>query len=245
MILAKRKEIVYRTVEPQHRDAVLAVLTEAFVNEPSTAGCSLGRPSYDQWHRFTDFFMDECIANGLSVAAFDEDNGQTVAGAFINRDFLRPLPPGLETFIQDPSPFAPIVETLVTIDEAWFAQHPEIERTEIGRVADLWMLGVSPVYSRRGIASQLTELSLRRVRQAGFEFAIVECTGAYSQRTMERAGCACISELPYTKLIWKGQAVFRNVAEPHSKWAIYEKDLQVTGQSPSPAGARGRARRHT
>lgn len=221
----KADDIVYDVVRPSHRQGVLAVLTRAFVNEPSTAGQSIGRPGYAQWRRFTEMFMDECSTNGLSIMALDGRDGETVAGAFINRDFLRPPNPGFSAFIADPSPFGPIARALESIDEAWFARHPEIDRSETGRVADLWMLGVHPDYRGHGIASVLTRHSLDRVARAGFEYAVIECTGAFSQRVMEAAGCTAVFELPYADFLWKGEAIFKAVPPPHTKWVIYEKKL--------------------
>lgn len=218
-------DIFYDVVQPVHRQGVLAVLTRAFVNEPSTAGQSIGRPGYAQWRRFTEMYMDECSNNGLSIVALDGRDGETVAGAFINRDFLRPTDPGFFEFIAQPSPFGPIAKALDIIDEAWFAKHPEIDREETGRVADLWMLGVHPHYRGHGIASELTRRSLDRVARAGFEYAVIECTGAFSQRVMEAAGCTAVFELPYDDFLWKGEAVFKDVPPPHTKWVIYEKKL--------------------
>jgi len=217
--------IAYGCVTPVHRQGVLDVLTRAFVNEPSTAGQSIGRPSYAQWRRFTDLYMDECTTNGLSVVALDGRDGETVAGAFINRDFLTPPDPRFLEFLDDPSPFGPIARALEIIDEAWFARHPEIPRTQAGRVADLWMVGVHPRYRGLGIAAELARRSLDRVARAGFEYAIVECTGAFSQRAMEAAGCTSVFELPYADFLWKGKPVFGNVPPPHIKWVIYEKKL--------------------
>lgn len=221
----KAADIVYDVVRPAHRQGVLEVLTRAFVNEPSTAGQSIGRPGYAQWRRFTDLYMDECAANGLSIVALDGRDGKSVAGAFINRDFLRPPDPRFFEFFDDASAFGPIAKALEIIDEAWFAKHPEIHRTQTGRVADLWMVGVDPEYRGRGIASTLARLSLDRVARAGFEYAVIECTGAFSQRAMEAAGCTPVFELPYSDFLWKGEAVFRNVPPPHTRWVIYEKRL--------------------
>lgn len=221
----KSAEFVYDVVKPAHRQGVLEVLTRAFVNEPSTAAQTIGRPSYSQWRRFTDLFMDECATNGLSIVALDGRDGETVAGAFINRDFLTPPDERFIEFVEEPSPFGPIAQALEIIDEAWFAKHPEIHRTQTGRVADLWMVGVHPEYRGHGIASKLARLSLERVARAGFEYAIIECTGAFSQHAMEAAGCTAVFELPYADFLWKGEAIFKNVPPPHTKWVIYEKKL--------------------
>jgi ribosomal protein S18 acetylase RimI-like enzyme len=152
--------VIYTVARPEHRQGILEVLARAFVNEPSTAGQSIDRPGYNDWYRFTEFYMDECITNGLSIVALDGLDGRTVAGAFINRDFLRPPDPRIIEFVSEPSPFAPVVGALDVIDKAWFAVHPEIDRTEVGRVVDLWMVGVHPGYRSRRIASNLSALSL-------------------------------------------------------------------------------------
>lgn len=221
-------DIIYTVARPEHRQGVLEVLARAFVNEPSTAGQSIQRPGYNDWYRFTEFYMDECTTNGLSIVALDGRDGRTVAGAFINRDFLRPPDPRIIAFVSEPSPFAPIVGALDIIDEAWFAAHPGIDRTETGRVVDLWMVGVHPGYRGHRIASNLSALSLQHVARAGFDYAVVECTGAFSQRAMQAAGCTAVYELPYVDFRWHGEAIFRNVPGPHTKWVIYEKKLTAS-----------------
>jgi ribosomal protein S18 acetylase RimI-like enzyme len=159
------------------------------------------------------------------VVALDANDMETVAGALINRDFLNPLPLGFTNLIRDPSPFAPLINALDIIDEAWFKMHPEIKRDEQDKVADLWMVGVHPEYRDCGIASNLALHSLEHVARAGFEYAIVECTGAFTQRLFKKVGCSPVFALPYKDLLWKGEAVFRNVPPPHTKWEIYEKKL--------------------
>lgn len=221
--LGKHDGITYAVLDPRFREEALEVLTEAFLREPSSEGSTLRPLTAGEWRRFTGLFMDECTTNGLSVVALD---GERVAGVFINRDFLRPVPAGLQEFTVDPSPMAPLIRALVLIDEAWFERHPEIPRDTPGKVADLWMVGVRRDYAGRGIASRLARYSTERVAEAGFDYAIVECTGAFSQRLIEREGFRTVHALPYKDLLWNGEAVFRNVPPPHTKWVIYEKDLR-------------------
>jgi ribosomal protein S18 acetylase RimI-like enzyme len=222
-----QQAMTYRIAEPRDRQTVLSLLAQSFVHEPSTAGCTLERPSYDQWRQFTDFFLDECVNNGLSVVAIDEQNKtRPVIGAFIVRDFLAPLSPEFEAFVPD-SPFAPAAMALQELDEAWLARHPEIPANATGRVADLWMLGVKAGYTRQGVATTLTRHALDLVTQAGFDYAVVECTGAYSQRIMTSLEFEPVHELPYSGFLWQGEPVFQNVSPPHTKWVIYEKQVQT------------------
>ena len=230
MSLGNHNGIEYTVVEPRHRDQVVEILTAALLDEPSTSGSVLPQPTEAQWRRFTEFFIEECTTNGLSVVALDPSDPTTVVGAFINRDFLQPLPVGFEEFVAEPSPFAPILAALTRIDEAWFESHPEIPQTEVGRVVDLWMVGVSGKYLGRKIASVLTELSMKRVAEAGFEFAVIEATGDYSGRMMKAKGCRAVAELAYKDFLWHGEAVFAQVPPPHTKWVIYEKALRETGE---------------
>lgn len=223
MELDTRDGITYRLVQSHHRRAVVDVIARAFVDEPATAHCTSGRPSLDDWVTVTDFFMDECVANGLSLVAMDGDN---VAGAFINRDFFNPLPPGLGEYVAEPSNLAPGIAAIDAIDAAWIERRPEIDRTQLGRVVDLWMGGVYPAYRGRQIFNHLTDLSLQVVTEAGFDYAVIEATGAFSQAAMDRAGCQAVYSLPYTEFLWRGEAVFQNVPPPHSKWVIYEKKLR-------------------
>jgi len=220
-----QQTITYRVAEPQDREVILSLLTQAFVREPSTAGCTLGSPSHAQWSQFTEFFLDECVHNGLSIVAIDEQSkNRPVVGAFIVRDFLAPLSSECETFIAD-SPFAPIATVLQKLDDAWFAQHIEFQNKPTGCVADLWMLGVHPVYTHQGIATTLSQQALQQVTQAGFDYAVVECTGAYSQRIMTSLNFKSVCELPYSDFLWEGEAIFQDTIPPHSKWVMYEKQL--------------------
>lgn len=223
--------IVFDIAQPHHREGVLEVLTRAFVHEPTTAAQTIGRPSYDHWRRFTEFYMEECLTNGLSTVALDAGDATSVVGAVITRDFLLPPDERCIDFVEQTTAFGPIVEVLDIIDGAWFDKHPELQPNQPGRVADLWMGGVRDDRRGSGIARQLVRMSLEQVTLAGFEYAIAECTGAFSQRLVENAGFTSVSELGYADFFWNGEAVFANVPAPHTKWVIYEKNLNQQGIS--------------
>ena len=102
-IKADEAGIIYDVFGPNHRQGAMDVLTWAFVNEPATAWQSIGRPSGAQWRRFIEFYMDECSTNGLSTVALDGHDGETVVGAIISRDFLRPPDPRVIEFVDESS----------------------------------------------------------------------------------------------------------------------------------------------
>jgi GNAT superfamily N-acetyltransferase len=146
-------------------------------------------------------------------------------GALITTDFLTPADPQCEAFVAQIDAFGPIAAAVDTLDKAWFEKHSDIAAGHTGRVADLWMGGVAPAYRKFGIITQLVRICIDQATKAGFEYAIAECTGAYSQHLVEAAGFTSVYELPYADFLWKGEAIFKNVPAPHAKWAIYEKRL--------------------
>lgn len=221
----KKTDIIYAIAQPIHRTGILEVLAKAFVNEPSTTHQSIGRPSYENWYRFTEFYIDECTTNSLSAVALDAHNGHTVVGALITRDFLTPPDRQCEAYVARINAFGPIAAAVDLLDRAWFKRHPDITVGQTGRVVDLWMGGVRPGYQNRGIATKLGKMSLAQAARAGFDYAIAECTGAYSQHLVKATGFTAVHELAYADFLWKGEAIFKNVAAPHNKWAIYEKKL--------------------
>jgi GNAT superfamily N-acetyltransferase len=220
-----KADIIYDIGRPVHRKGILEVLAQAFVQEPSTAYQSCGRPSYDHWYQFTEYYIDACTSNSLSAVALDARDGNTVLGALITTDFLAPPDPQCAAFVAQIDAFGPIEAAIDTLDKAWFEKHSDIAAGQTGRVADLWMGGVRPEYRKGGIITRLAGISIDQATKAGFEYAVAECTGAYSQRLVEAAGFSSVYELPYADFFWKGKAIFNNVPAPHNKWAIYEQKL--------------------
>jgi GNAT superfamily N-acetyltransferase len=157
--------------------------------------------------------------------ALDAREGKTVVGALITTDFLTPPDPQCEAFVAQIDAFGPIAAAVDALDKAWFEKHSDIAAGQTGRVADLWMGGVRPAYRKCGIITQLVRICIEQATKAGFEYAIAECTGAYSQHLVEAAGFTSVYELPYADFLWEGEAIFKNVPAPHAKWAIYEKRL--------------------
>ena len=114
------------------------------------------------------------------------------------------------------------------IDKNWLATHEaDLERwkKEPGNVVDLWMIAVAPEARNQGIANHLTRLSLEVAKAKGFELAIIECTGFFSQSAAEKAGFKPMSELYYIDYKVDGEIPLQEVPSPHVKMIIYEKKL--------------------
>lgn len=74
--LFREGNFVYHILTPKYRDEVLMVLSHAFCTEPVCDAIGEKqpemRPSLQDWVEFTDYWMDHCASNGLSVIALDE-----------------------------------------------------------------------------------------------------------------------------------------------------------------------------
>jgi GNAT superfamily N-acetyltransferase len=91
---------------------------------------------------------------------------------------------------------------------------------------DLLFLGVHPDYTGLGLSRILTERALELVRKSNYEYAVMECTGFFSQRTAIACGFTKVISVPYTDVIVDGKAVFANCEPPHTKWEFYEMCLK-------------------
>jgi hypothetical protein len=96
--------ITYAIANEKFGHAIIEILSESFAREPMCA--ALGLSAGDLAPLVTRFIL-ECTTNGLSVIAIPADLAETLAGAFICRDFKSPLPEGL---LEDFPWFSPIAE---------------------------------------------------------------------------------------------------------------------------------------
>jgi hypothetical protein len=165
--------------------------------------------------------MPECTTNGLSVIAVPVDHPDTLAGVFISRDFKSPMPDGIpEEFPW----FSPIVEALMTVDEAYEAKRPGFTFAE---AVDLWMVGVPPgsQFAKRGIASTLFRVSADLGRNRGFKRCVTECTGQYSQTAARKTGFQERARLAYRDFRFEGRAVFAEIEPPHTHVILFEREF--------------------
>ncbi|MCL4800814.1 MAG: hypothetical protein KJ025_14570 [Burkholderiales bacterium] len=198
------------------RERIVRLLSECFAREPMAA--ALGIAASDLAH-LIDRFMPECAANGLSAVAVPEGAPETVAAAFLSRDFKSPLPEGI---IEDFPWFLPVAEALMSVGEAYEARHPELAP---GHAADLWMVGTDARFARRGLASRLFRVCTDLARDRGFERCVTECTGHFSQTAARRAGFEEVARLAYGAFRFEGRPVFADIPPPHTHLAFYDRKV--------------------
>jgi len=218
-VLVTENNFQYRVVSPEFGDRIVSILSEGFAREPMGAALGLS-PEYLA-PLFARFILLECTMNGLSVMATPIEEPETVAGAFLCRDFKSPFPEGL---LEDFPRFAPIAGALGTVDETYELQRPGIA---IGDAVDLFTVAVTPggQFARRGIASALFRVCADLARDLGFKRCVTECTGHYSHTAARKAGFKERVRLAYWDFQFDGRSMFAKIEAPHTHLILFEREF--------------------
>jgi ribosomal protein S18 acetylase RimI-like enzyme len=189
-VLLQDTNLIYTVLTPRFQKEAFDVISESFCDEPCSVHVEASREvRLPQWQKFAEYFTSECAANDSSIVCIDSTNGN-VAGVFWVRDFMNELP---DDFSVDDLPcIAPVVEVLIKLDDSYHELRPNLVK---GECVDLWMLGVSPNYRRRGIATNLTAVARDWVCTKGYSLVVLEATGAFSAKCAEKAGVYIDSDI--------------------------------------------------
>ena len=228
MELFREGKFSYCILTPDYRDAALIVLARAFCSEPVCSAVGEVRPemktNLHDWVEFVDYWMDHCASNGLSVIALDVEKSR-IAGVFIIRDLLM-VPPGFHTkYTSDNKTLTPWMNFLWYMDAEATKKMPELG--EVGKAIDLWFLGVLPEYRGNRIASHLTSSVLPMCADAGFKYANIEATNAFTSKAALSNKFTSVFSKKAADWLWKGSPVYSGANPPHGTWTFWVKELQT------------------
>ena len=178
-------DLVYIVLTPSFQKEAFDIIADSFADEPSSVHIEPSREArLAQWQVFAEFFAEECAENGNSIVCIDSTNGK-IAGVFWVRDFMLDLPATFSVSVDNLSCISPVIEVLTKLDNSYHELRPDLK---VGECVDLWMLGVSPLYRKRGIAGNLTAVAKDWVAQKGFSYVVLEASGGFSAKCAEKAG---------------------------------------------------------
>jgi len=225
--LFREGKFIYSVLTPAHRDAAMVVLARAFCTEPVVNALGNIRPDmkteFVDWVEFVDYWMDHCSTNGLSVVATNEADGR-VAGVFIVRDLLM-VPTGFDTkYNSDEKTLTPWMNFLWYMDKEATKKMPELG--EEGKAVDFWFLGVHPEFRGNKIANYLTKAVIPLVKAAGYKYATIEATSAFTSKSAAWNGFTAVHEVQAKDWEWKGAPLYTNAEPPHGTWTFWVKNLQ-------------------
>ena len=155
-------------------------------------------------------------AEQLAVLAEDASDG-TIVGVAIAHDFATPMPPGLDRIGESFDQIASLLDEL----EASYRKHRDVQP---GRCAHVFMVGVDPAASGRGIARQLITRVAANATARGYAYAFTEATSGSSQHVFRQLGFRELTAIPYDSFEYRGQRPFASLLTPPSV-LLMEREL--------------------
>ena len=175
-------------------DATAKLYTDIFLNdEPMTRHHGIEPGKFLPCAREYLYF---CAGQGLSFVAVNRANNRVsafVLGSDITTDLMA-VGPGMVSLLSFFRESMEIIEVLES-------QCPDISDTNPGKVFHIFQIGTHRDYRRRGLVTQLIQMSLAHAKRQGFVKAVAECTGPVSRHTCERCGFVRAANIRYDDFV--------------------------------------------
>lgn len=156
-------------------------------------------------------------AVGDRLAFLAHDGAGDVLGAALVHDFGAPPPNALSAIGPTSRPIVALLENLERSYEMLHEVRP-------GAFAHIFMIGVMPSASGRGVAGRLLASALANAQGRGYRFAFTEATSSGSQRLFRRAGFREIGASRYATFEFEGRRPFATIDAPESA-LLMEREL--------------------
>jgi ribosomal protein S18 acetylase RimI-like enzyme len=173
-----------------------------------------GITSYD-FEKFVNLLFPGIIKDQLTIIARSAETGE-IAGALLSEDAATPLPEELESL----SKFAPIFEILGELDTDYWKDKDRIP----GKYIHLFLLGVSPAYTGKGIAQMLVKQCILNSIKKDYKFAVTEATNNISQHIFRQQGFIEQVKRSYKNFTYQGKKIFESI-DGHYGPILMDKNL--------------------
>jgi ribosomal protein S18 acetylase RimI-like enzyme len=198
---------------------------------PSPSGEVMARSleiTPDDYRSYGELVCQKAVKDGLSLLLRDAV-GERICGFLIAEDFTSLPDYRLKKVSQK---FLPLLCLLEELDD----QYCDLRNPKPNEVLHLYMLGVDPSCSKKGLGRWLVQAALELGTQAAYSSAIAEATGVASQRICQSMGFEKVCGIGYRNFDFQGNHIFRGIESP-SECILVEKIL-LDRNSALPLGAR-------
>jgi len=184
-------------------DALCDLLAEVFSrSDPPAVAAGV---TALEFRAFVQLLSPNADGEGLTIVARLADS-RKVVGALLTEDGSSSLPDGMERL----SPkFDPIFDILGQLDEEYRGNSVNA----YGEQLHLFLLGVSPEATGRGVAHELVRVCLENGSRLGYRTAVTEATNKVSQHIFRKAGFSERVTRSYNDHRFRGRAVFASIAD--------------------------------
>lgn len=201
-----RNRIEYRLVREPDAVPVAKLLGEVFSQHEPLA-LAVGQPA-GEVEAVVSLYASKVAAEQLAMLAEDPAGGAPL-GVAIAHDFGTPVPGGLDHIGESFDQIAALLDQL----EASYRARRQVRP---GLCAHIFMVGVRPDASGRGIARQLIANVVANAGSRGYQYALTEATSAPSQHVFRQGGFRELHAVPYGTFEYHGRRPFASVLTPPS-----------------------------
>lgn len=195
---SEHEGIQYGVCETSDFDEMATLLADTFSRfDPPAVAAGITPKEFKE---FVQIFSSNAVSDGLTIVAKTAEMGEMV-GALLTEDVTTPLPVGLDHMSGKFDPIFDILDQLNT--EYW--QDKELNP---GEYLHLFLLGVAPSSTGRGIAQQLVKVCIENGLQKGYRVGVTEATNNVSQHIFHQQGFVERVQRSYRDYQYQGKAVF-------------------------------------
>jgi ribosomal protein S18 acetylase RimI-like enzyme len=199
--------IIYKLAEAHNLESLVDCVQQCFpAPNGETMACELNVLPED-YYPFTRLVCEKAIEEKLSWLALD--NSERVIG------FCLSEPMSTAPLYSDHSlseKLFPLFALLEELDNRYLINTAETPE----QMFHLYMLGVLPIFSGKGIGRELLKGSVNFGRELGYKVAIAEATGTGSQTLCRNLGFESKATVPYEDFIFAGKHPFKGIKSPRS-----------------------------
>jgi ribosomal protein S18 acetylase RimI-like enzyme len=194
--------VTYHLYAQADADEMSRLFGEVFAHrDPPAIAVGLTAPEFET---FVRLYGPKADAEGLTVVARSSATGEMI-GALLAEDSASVPPDGFEQL----SPkFNPIFDILGQLE----AEYSGGRVRRPGESLHLFLLGVRPDFSGRGIAQRLVAECLAQGGRRGYGVAVTEATNHTSQHVFRKHGFTERVRRSYNDHLFQGHAYFRSIA---------------------------------
>eukprot|EP00754_Rhynchopus_humris_P041600 Rhum_TRINITY_DN25156_c0_g1::Rhum_TRINITY_DN25156_c0_g1_i1::g.181360::m.181360 len=207
--------------KPEHASGITAIYSECFQHEAMSACLGIGPNGWDNMGRL---YGEKSANEGHTIIAIDTTDNSVAAFA-ICEDAITHKPEGFHEGQTDKH--TAVFALLDQLNAEHFAATPGDKAEKTGHTMHLWCLGVKRGYRGANLGFRVAEYSMQLAQKNGYQRAVVEATGAYSQRIVRKLGFVKGHEVVYREYTAAdGSMPFKEMDEVHQSCTLEFLDLR-------------------
>lgn len=192
----------FDVLQPADVAEMVSVLGETFAHRDPPAVAVELAPS--EFEFFVKQYGPKAIDERLTIVA--RSGTGELAGALLAEDSATAAP---ESLNQISPKFDPIFDILGQLD----GEYRSTRNIQAGEAIHLFLLGVSPRFSGRGVAQGLVSACLTNSMTRGYRLAMTEATNRTSQHVFRKLGFVERVRRPYADHRFNGRVYFHAIAD--------------------------------